>query len=326
LAATLHGHSSKVWALTTLADEQTALSGSDDGTIRAWQFHNAFPTNYSNYVADSVDVLAWSPTRDVLLIGLHGGEVMVTDDLFRTEERLLGRRKHAAAAFAFAADGRRFVSIDREGEVCWGDTDTGLETPVFRVDADVSQARLNSAGTNLLYTRANALVIVDTTTGTEQWRLQHPQRITGFDIVGDEVFTAGNDGHLRCFELATGILRREVSIQHGEFRSLDRSPNGNRLLLGHQDKTLQILDTRNLREVNSRSYTEVKRAFFVANERRLFTIDDHNLSLLNAQNGHPLLKWNENVDWRVAAMNRDRSILAARSRNNHVAIVRLSSE
>lgn len=326
LATTLHGHSSKVWALAVLADEQTALSGSDDGTVRAWQFHNSFPTNSSHYVGSTVEALAWSPTRDVLLVGLHGGEVIVTNDVFRTDGRSLGRQEHSTVAFAFAADGQRFMAIDSDGEVCWGDTEANLEQSQFRIAADISQARLNSRGTFLMYTQANDFVVVDATAGTEQWRFQHPQRITGFEIVGREAFTACNDGRLRCFELTSGILHREVSVQHGELRSLDYAPVSNRLLLGYQDKTLQIVDSENGRELNSISYTDVRRAFFVSSDRRLLTIDEQHMSLLNANNGHPLLKWNEDVDWRMVAMNRDRTTLAARSQNNHVAIVRLRAK
>lgn len=322
----LHGHSRVVRALAPLSDSKTLLSGAEDGTVRAWQYRLSDPANSSHYVGDTVDALAWSPKKDVLIIGLHHGGVLVSDDGLRTDPNPLGQHNNGLRAFAFAADGQRFISIDWTGEARWGDVEHGLGQPAYRIDEDVEQACLDPTDRTLFYSESTRLVAVDAGSGAELWQFEHPEHVTAIDVTADRILTACNDGRLRVFAAATGKIIHESPSGHGQLRSMNRSMDGRKLALTFQDKTVRILNAGNLTEERSFPCTEALRSYFVDDGRRLLVIDERDLSLLHAGSGQRLLKWNEHVDGWVTAMNKDRTVLAARGLQNHVAIVRLKVE
>lgn len=144
-----------------------------------------------------------------------------------------------AAALGLAACGPSPLPIAAEGPIL----EARLEKEWQLGDLPARQPRFNADATLLALSSASGLVVVRR---TADWsvarRLTHPDGATAVDFSPDSrhLFTAGYDGIVRMWDLATGRELARFPGAQGTVWSIDISPDGTRLTAGGEDRTIRI--------------------------------------------------------------------------------------
>lgn len=313
----LHGHSGAVRGLAGLADANTFLSGSEDGTVRKWQL-NISDLNISDpsaqhvHVGKHTDALAWSPDGTTVVAGVHGGELLVFSDPLHPEPRSLGRHDATICGVAVDSAGRRVIALDEEKNVKWWSLDGHALPDAFQTRSLAEHFTLTAADRMLAYTNNKSLIVVDAKNGQEIWRFDHPRSVAAVESLGEVLFTSSQDGIVRSFDAATGKPLKQTPPQHGEVRALAFSSNRSRFVTISQDKTVRIFDARTLDEQVVFSHSaNMRRAFFIDDDRRLLIYEENNVWIVNPATGQALLKLPNPYQEATATLNRAGSMLVA---------------
>jgi len=117
------------------------------------------------------------------------------------------------------------------------------QVAVWPTEAPPRQVGFSSNGRMLAATDASGLVNVRDTAGWHVLvRLQHAGGATSvaFAPDGKSLFTAGYDGVIRVWDLASGKLIGELKGAVGPLWSLDVSPDGSRIAASGEDRVIRI--------------------------------------------------------------------------------------
>lgn len=79
-------------------------------------------------------------------------------------------------------------------------------------------------------------------TGKELRRFTHPQPVRAVGFIGDSLVTGADDGVVRVWNTATGIIVKEQKLLEGGIRTLALAPNGKSLLAGGASKTALLIN------------------------------------------------------------------------------------
>jgi RNA polymerase sigma factor (sigma-70 family) len=159
------------------------------------------------------------------------------------------RRIGNNATVTFAADGKRFATIDENGQACLVDSATLQTLRVFDANVGPKTTKAHVAlssdeKTVVASDTANNILIVDTQSGNLRRSIGHPGLIECLALSPDGTIlaTAGQDHSTRLWDAATGKLMRQLVGHQAAVKSVAWSPDGKTLATASPDKTTRLWD------------------------------------------------------------------------------------
>lgn len=302
------GHDGAIWSLAVGPADGAALSGSADGSARAWRL--AGETDPVIVLGDRAQALAITAAGDRLAAGDAAGRVTIADP----------RTLHTVARFetaagrvndaCFSPDGAWLALACDDGRVHRWQVPEGRPLPPLAVHArrvycvDVSSdGCLLATGCDDRTTR-----VVDAATGGERLpAFRHPARVFGvaFHPTGSRLATACGDRLVRIWCLETG---RELSAWRGHEGPVNWvrfSPSGDRLASAASDGSVRIWDVEGERLVQTLTgpARQVWRVAFSPDGSRVAaTVADGTVQLWDCPSGRPVavLRGHADQAWGLA--------------------------
>lgn len=243
----LVGHSAPVHTVALSRDGKLVLSGSNDNSIKLWDFKTGKLIKTLRGHAGWVDSAVFSPDGDSVLSGSHDTDIKLWsikgyEEVRVLQGRLLAGHQDAVLSVACSRDGKRVVTSSRDRTAKLWDVASGDLLQTFEEGHDylASTAAFFPDGKRLLTAAAdNTTRIWDLTTGTQLLRLEDTGRnsvavlshdgrlvLTGGDEAAGEVWTA------RLWDAATGRLLHIIKPISAEVSAVAFSPDDSKFFVG----------------------------------------------------------------------------------------------
>jgi len=203
-----------------------------------------------------------SPVRDVLATSGADGAIRIWDLATRTRILTLRTDLHQrtghdalATGLAFAPDGLLMASGHVDGGVHLWDLTKGEELPVkFRHEASVGAVAFAPDGETLASGGMDStlkLWDVNAALAGESRRemIRQPSAVTALTYVGAWIVTGHANRVLRVLDAKTGRLRATLRGPEAQVSLLKPAPDGRRLAVASQDRTIRLYDLENQAQV-----------------------------------------------------------------------------
>lgn len=306
----LNAHSKSIRSLAPLRDRKALLTGSDDGTVREWDFAEIHPWGRMvNIAGDWPIQMSWSP-GDNRLWTLHENHcVNVIDDPAAPRPQTLNDVGHRAMSLVALAD-NTFLTIDAQG-IVRRNNDRGVQSPESHFPGGVKVIAANMAQTRFACATNTAISLQDAMGGQMYWRTETPSHARQIVFLPDGGIAAGcTDGVVRRFSAINGTLQATSSRQGSAIEWLSLSEDGEKLVTSSHDRTVRVLDVDSLSELTTLTHSEfAKQVWFMDQDRRLLLIDERGLTVINPLTGQTLLSISERIKG-PAELSHDRKWLA----------------
>jgi WD40 repeat protein len=251
------GHASIVKSVAMSPDGRTALSGSNDNTLKLWDVATGQELRTFTGHTGEVKSLAFSPDGGSVLSGSGDNTVKLWDLATGQELRTFQGHSGAVRSVAFFPDGRKFLSGSADKTVKVWDIATGREIRTFTRHAGtvVSVAISPNGQTALSSGTDKTLKLWDTRTGKELRNLAgHSEMVHSAAISPDgrTAISGSGDNTLKVWDIATGQELRTIT-GHSVI-SVAISQDGRTAISGGFDSTLRLWDIatgEQLRVINS---------------------------------------------------------------------------
>jgi WD40 repeat protein len=275
LCRVLTGHTGEVYSVGFSSDSRLAVSASLDGTLRAWDVPTGKELRCFRGQTAKVCGAALSADGRRLLSGAWDRTVLLWDVESGKELRRLDKAGDVTSV-ALSADGRRALIGTYEGLTRWWDVDNWEELRRFESTRGVWSVALSPDGRYALVAGGTegpnnraTLQLWDLKEGKDLGRFEEPKNRgiwrAVFSPNGDQVLSAGADGYLRLWDVATGKELRSFRGHRGEVSGAAFSPDGGRALSGGYDGTVRLWDLASGQELGlcgSRARREVRGVAF----------------------------------------------------------------
>lgn len=202
---TLQGHLDSVTDVSIGPDGRTAISASEDGSLKSWDLQTGRVIGTLQGRSAKVRCVAFGPDGVSALSGDEDNTISYWDLQKRRLIRKLEGHKGAVNSIAFSANGRIALSGSDDGTVRVWDLTAGAATSIFGGKGTVINSVAISAN-------------------------------------GDLALAAGNDNNVRRWDLKTDKELRPLEGHAGYVSSIALSPDGKRVLSGSWDKTVKLWD------------------------------------------------------------------------------------
>ncbi len=239
------GHSSIVKSVAFSPDGRTALSGSNDNTLKLWDVATGQELRTFTGHSGEVKSLAFSPDGRSVLSGSGDTTVKLWDLASGQEIRTFQGHSGAVRSVTFFPDGRKILSGSADKTVKIWDIATGREIRTFTKHAGtvVSAAISPNGQTALSSGTDKTLKLWDTRTGKELHNLAgHSVMVHSAAISPDgrTAISGSGDNTLKVWDIATG---RELRTFTGHaVISVAISLDGRTAISGGFDSTLRLWD------------------------------------------------------------------------------------
>jgi WD40 repeat protein len=201
----LEGHLGYVRSAAYTPDGTRLLSSAGDGSIRVWALDKLEPIAVLQGHRGGVLGIAVSPDGERLLSGGRDGTVRLWDlKEAKLLETLEGHRSWVEAV-AFSGDGKHAIS-------------TGQDSRLLRWDLDTRQ------------------LVTEMTHASRDYGL-----VSGAN--GTRAYSAGDNGGVACWDVASGKLLEERKGHGRPVRALALSPDGTTIVTASDDTTLLVWQT-----------------------------------------------------------------------------------
>lgn len=309
----LRGHTDKVRCLVGLPSGDTLLSGSEDGTVRRWRIGLNDSAVRKVPLSDEADAIAWSPTDRAVLIGLRKGGLAIVPDVDKPVLTWLHSTLDHVNAVAWSFAGDRAYATDAKGRLCCFDVSSGDRIAEFDAGEEIHHLATQPSEPSLAYAKKLDVVLADAATGGERWRFHHPLAITLLGFLNrHELITGCDDGVVRCFDTETGEVKRQTSKQRHAVQWVDVSADNRSLATASWEKTIRVFDAHTFAERYRISQPgRADRVFFVDNDRRLLSVTNDQILVIDPTTGQRVLKLPQFFQDGPARANRAGSVLAA---------------
>lgn len=210
--------------------------------------------------ADADELLAVAPSADGRLVATAGGAdgaVRIWDLRRRRLRSTITGHRAAVTSVALSPDSERVASASMDGTVAIADADGASRHTLLTIasgpeDTYPSSVQFSPGGRRLVVgarngagngARNGSVQLVDPANRTPPRILgQHIDAVSSarFNSSGTEVVSAGDDGVVRIWKVAT--RRRRATLRHGHTRVFDAtfSPDGRRVATASEDGLLRI--------------------------------------------------------------------------------------
>lgn len=226
------------------------------GEIRVWDLKDKSPHVTIDPQGTFVSSIDFSPDGTTLAIACWNKSIRLRNLADGSEKQLL---KHGSAvkAIRYSPDGRYFASGDRSGLVLlWKAADGKVVSQLKGHTHDVLELKYDTTGTRLISSSWDGSVIL--------WNCLLGRRVRTFansEILqrfgggnntawstaispdGTTIATGSEDGAVRLWDAATGLLQALPRGHQGAVRGVEFSPDGSRLVSVGLDGKLRIWNT-----------------------------------------------------------------------------------
>lgn len=192
--------------------------------------------------------LVFNSASSILAAGLANGSVQLLNPLDGHVLRTIKAHAGPVNSVDFTSDGRLLASAGADRQVALWDPIDGRRIALLKDFTDSVRCVVFSPDGKLLATVGDwgEQKIKLWSVATKQLvRTMATQGITNcavFSRDGRELFTGGNDGAVRVWNVEDGSLKREQQAHAGIVSGLTLSPNGSRLASCGVDRTVKIWD------------------------------------------------------------------------------------
>ncbi|WP_432993484.1 protein kinase domain-containing protein [Dactylosporangium sp. CA-233914] len=245
---TLRGHGDAVLALRLTADGRTAVTVSEDRTVRVWDLATGTARHVLTGHKEKPTSLAITADGRTAVSGDRRGTVIVWD-------LVKGRRRRVATPhggwigdLALSADGAVALAFHHDGEVCVLDTDRGRclhSLPGKGVRAAATAIGADGRGVVCPSHTGASLWVADVVTRELRHVLlghDEPVRAVTMSADGRRACSASADGTLRVWDLATGAATAVLTGHDGPVTTLAAVPGDRFALTGGADGTVRVWD------------------------------------------------------------------------------------
>lgn len=255
------GHTGAVTALNFSPDDQTFLSGGEDGTVRLWSLTkeqmlwgsnlegDATYPNYPQYGND-VQYVAFLPDGKNIITAQKDGSIKILEKQSGKEVRAFRKVNSLLWSARLSPDGMRVVSTSAEKNVwtihVW-DVAAGEEVKRFTDTSTSVYAAFLDDGKTLLSGGNNSLRLWDVASGRLIRTLQNPTLIDSIALSPDaKTVLVGaayrGGGVITAWDTGTGRITNRLRGHAGEVTELSFSPDSMMALSASDDGTLIIWD------------------------------------------------------------------------------------
>ena len=255
LIRTFTGHRAAVWSVAFSPDGRTALSGSEDKTLKLWEI--AAGNELRTFTGHSGPVLSvtFSPDGRTALSSSADETVRLWEVATGKELRSFTGHSNKISSVAFSPDGHTALSGSHDGTLKLWDVATGAELRTFGgrlsralgglLSRVFSVAFSPDGHTALFGSRDLTLTLWEMATGNELRTLTgHSNMINSvaFSSDGRSALSASEDKTLKLWEVATGMELRTFTGHLDAVHSVAFSPDGRTALSSSRDRTLKLWD------------------------------------------------------------------------------------
>lgn len=243
LGEPLDAHKSWVNALAISPNAQTLVSGSEDTSIRIWNFQTSELQQTISAHSAAVNALAISPDGEIVVSGSADKTIRFWSLRNGVRLRTISGHRDAINTLAFSADGTLLASgsSDKTIQIWNATTGTRIQTLQGHANAILSVA-FSPDGTLLASgSRDNMIIVWDLKTGKQKYQLSGDASwVRSVAIAPDgQILGTSRDG-IKIWNLNTGELER-VLLGHKQYVStIALSPDHQTIVSGSPDQTLKI--------------------------------------------------------------------------------------
>lgn len=244
---TLRGHAGPVRAVALTPDGLTLLSGSDDGTVRAFDVASG-AQKFSLTLGSAVQALAVAPDGSRFAAGLSSGSISLRNVSDGALVQMLSGHTAAVNDLAFSSDGSRLASGANDRKAILWDVSAGNTLRTFDHDQAVRAVALSPIDANLLATGddTGAVRLWNTADGSLIRTISaHGEAVNDllFSPDGATLFSASDDNTAKSWNPNSGALIQRFEGHVADVVALGISPDGAMLYTGSDDATLRSWNT-----------------------------------------------------------------------------------
>jgi WD40 repeat protein len=284
-------------------DGRTFLSGSDDQTLKLWNFESRLPLRRFASSGEEVNAIAFSPDGRTIGSGDYDRSVKLWDAASGRLLRTLEGHDYHVTAIAFSPDGRTIVSGSTDKTLKLWDVESGrlLRTLVghrswvLAVAFSADARTIVSGGGTMFGNQDNTVKLWDAESGRLLRALEgHGGWVTGvaFSANSRSILSSSYDGTLKLWDAESGRELRTIKAHHGQVNAFGLSPDARIIVSTSNDTaTLKLWDTESGRLLRTLVGHEsfVKAAAFSPDGRTIVSGgSDKSLKLWDVTNGRVL--------------------------------------
>ncbi|MFN8348836.1 MAG: caspase family protein [Spirosomataceae bacterium] len=249
-------HAASVRSVAFSPNGKSALSGSDDHTLKLWDLATRKEIKTLTGHSASVRSVAFSPDGKTALSGSDDHTLKLWDIVTGKEIRTLIGHTDDVESVAFSPDGKTALSASWDQTLKLWDISTGKTIKSFIGHSKLVLCVVFSPDgkTVLSGSHDNTLKLWDIATGKELKTLTgHAAYVysVAFSPDGKTALSGSYDNTLKLWDTTTGKEIKTLTGHAAYVRSLAFSPDGKMALSGSEDKALKLWDTTTGKELKT---------------------------------------------------------------------------
>lgn len=263
LVKTLSDHTDMVWSVALSQDEQKLVSGSQDGTVKVWDFNTGQLNDTIDAQAGAVRAVAISADGTTLVSGNSDGTIKAWNLATGKLRYTLTGHTDSVWSVALSRDGETLVSGSEDSSINVWSTETGK--------------------------------LVRTITGSEG--AIYAVVLSPYEKT---VISAGADGTIKAWDIQSGRLLQNMEGHGNTVRSLSMSPNGQTLASASWDNTIKVWNLQSgdlLKTLEGHRDRVVSVAFSPDSGTLTSASLDNTIKVWNPQTGETLQTLSGHTDW-----------------------------
>ena len=268
----LDGHNAPVHTGAFSRDGKLVLSGSNDNSIKLWDFKSGKLIKTLRGHAGWVNFAVFSPDGDSVLSGSHDADIKLWsikgyEEVRVLQGRLLAGHEDAVLSVACSRDGKRVVTSSRDRTAKLWDVASGDLLQTFE------EGHEYLASTAAFFPDGKRLLTAGTTTRPAFGILPVARSFCGSTTPDNSVAVLSHDGRLiltgsdegkgetwsaRLWDAASGKLLRVVQPIAAEVSAVAFSPDDSKIFVGDMNGHCTLWNARNRRQARRSIRTPAK--------------------------------------------------------------------